>query len=117
MKCTAHSPTRPIAGVSRTLWIFIPLVAVLSAALVACSGIASGPVSGVSDTVPQRITVAEIQARQKAGEKIIFVDAREQTAWEAARIQIPGSIRVPPDQVSQHLQEIPRDGVIVTYCT
>ncbi len=108
---------RSAVGIPRLLWRFIPLVALLSAALVACSGTASSPTIEISATVPPRITVEEVQARQKAGEKITFVDAREQSAWDAATIQIPGSIRVPPDQVAQHLQEIPKEGVIVTYCT
>jgi rhodanese-related sulfurtransferase len=66
---------------------------------------------------PARITLEEIEELQKKGEEIVFVDARASGAWRNAATQIPGSIRVPPDEVDKHLGDIPRDRLIVTYCT
>ena len=46
-----------------------------------------------------------------------FVDARSIASWGDSDVAIPGSIRVPPDDVDEHLDEVPRDRTIVTYCT
>jgi hypothetical protein len=66
---------------------------------------------------PQRISVGEAKRRIEAGERVAFVDARSNEAWQKAAVQIPKSIRVPPDSVEAHLAEIPRDALIVPYCT
>lgn len=66
---------------------------------------------------PERISVREVKARLNRGEKVTFLDARSPDSWNKADAQIPGSLRVPPDEVDQHLREIPRDGLIVPYCT
>ncbi len=64
-----------------------------------------------------RITVDEVQARLDRGEQIVFVDARSAEAWSKAGTQIPGSVRVPPDDAAAHMNEIPRGRAIVAYCT
>jgi rhodanese-related sulfurtransferase len=46
-----------------------------------------------------------------------FVDARSEASWGESDAMIPGSIRVPPDAVDEHLDRVPRDRTIVTYCT
>lgn len=64
-----------------------------------------------------RITVDEIQARLDRGEQFAFVDTRNPQAWGAAETKLPKAIRVPADEVEQHLSEIPRDRAVITYCT
>lgn len=66
---------------------------------------------------PQRITPAEAKRRLDSGEAVVFLDSRSDEAWRKAELQIPKSIRVPPDDVEAHLDEIPRRGLIVPYCT
>ncbi|HEY7791230.1 MAG TPA: rhodanese-like domain-containing protein [Vicinamibacterales bacterium] len=66
---------------------------------------------------PQRITATDVKRRLDRGEPITFVDTRAEEAWRKADAQIPGSIRVPPDEVEAHLRDIPRKGLVVTYCT
>jgi len=66
---------------------------------------------------PDRISKEEVKRRLDAGEPIVFLDTRADDAWTKADPQISGSTRVPPDAVDQHLNEIPREGLIVTYCT
>jgi rhodanese-related sulfurtransferase len=63
-----------------------------------------------------RITVEELRERLARGELISIVDARSQEAWEKATTQIPGSIRVPPDDVAAHVASVPRDRAVVAYC-
>jgi rhodanese-related sulfurtransferase len=64
-----------------------------------------------------RITVDEVRTRLDRGEPLAMVDARSADAWEKAESQVPGSIRVPPDDVAGHLAGIPMDRAVVTYCT
>jgi rhodanese-related sulfurtransferase len=64
-----------------------------------------------------RITVDEVRERLARGEPLALVDARSAESWGKAETQIPGSIRVPPDDVLGHADAVPRDRAVVTYCT
>jgi hypothetical protein len=66
---------------------------------------------------PQRITVDEAKRRLDSGEAVVFLDSRADDAWRNAETQIPKSVRVPPDRIEGHLDDIPRRGLIVPYCT
>jgi len=65
----------------------------------------------------QRITVKSVKERLDRGEDVFFVDTRNPKAWGEAETKLPGAIRVPADQVPQHLADIPHDRPIVSYCT
>jgi len=65
----------------------------------------------------KRITVDDLRKRFDRGEDIFFLDTRNPHAWGEAATKLPGAIRVPADQVEQHLSDIPRDRPIVAYCT
>lgn len=64
-----------------------------------------------------RITVDEVGERLKRGEEFAFVDTRNPQAWGQSDRKLPNAIRVPADEVDQHLDEIPRDRAVITYCT
>ncbi len=64
-----------------------------------------------------RVTVDEVQARMERGEPFAFVDTRNPQAWSKSNEKLPGAIRAPADEVEGHLSEIPRDRVVITYCT
>lgn len=64
-----------------------------------------------------RITKEDLKRRMDAHEPIAILDTRAVDAWSKSDVQIPGAIRVPPDGVELHLSEIPRDRLVVTYCT
>jgi hypothetical protein len=66
---------------------------------------------------PERISVEEAKERLDRGEQVVFLDARSDDGWQKAELQIPRSIRVPPNGVEAHLDAIPRKGLIVPYCT
>ena len=63
-----------------------------------------------------RVTVDEVKERLARGEEFTFVDTRNPKAWAEADQKLPGAIRVPSDEVNQHLDEIPRDRSVITYC-
>jgi rhodanese-related sulfurtransferase len=64
-----------------------------------------------------RITVDEVSERLNRGEQFTFVDTRNPTAWGEADQRLPGAIRVPAEEVDSHVNEIPHDRTVITYCT
>ena len=64
-----------------------------------------------------RVTADEVGERMKRGEQFAFIDTRNPQAWADAETKLPGAIRLPADEVEQHLDEIPRDRAVITYCT
>jgi rhodanese-related sulfurtransferase len=64
-----------------------------------------------------RVTVDEVRERMERGEQLAFVDTRNPQAWGEAETKLPGAVRVPADELEQHLDEIPRDRAVITYCT
>jgi rhodanese-related sulfurtransferase len=64
-----------------------------------------------------RVTVNEVKERMERGEQFTFVDTRNPQAWGEAERKLPGAIRVPAGELEQHLEEIPRDRAVITYCT
>jgi rhodanese-related sulfurtransferase len=51
------------------------------------------------------------------GEPFTFIDSRNPQAWGESDVKLPGAIRVPADEVEQYLSKIPKDRVIIVYCT
>ena len=64
-----------------------------------------------------RVTVDEVKERMNRGEVFTFIDTRNPKAWAEADTKLPGAIRIPADEVEQHLDQIPRDRTVITYCT
>jgi rhodanese-related sulfurtransferase len=64
-----------------------------------------------------RVTVDEVKERMERGEQFAFVDTRNPVAWGESDVKLPGAVRVPADELGQHLDEIPRDRAVITYCT
>jgi rhodanese-related sulfurtransferase len=64
-----------------------------------------------------RVTVDEVKERMDRGEQFTFVDTRNPQAWGEAETKLPGAVRVPASELEQHLDEIPRDRAVITYCT
>lgn len=64
-----------------------------------------------------RVTVDEVRERMDRGEQFAFVDTRNPQAWGESDVKLPGAIRVPANELEQHLDEIPRDRAVITYCT
>jgi rhodanese-related sulfurtransferase len=64
-----------------------------------------------------RITTDEVKERMDRGEEFAFVDTRNPTAWAESDKKLPNAIRVPAEELDQHLNEIPKDRAVLTYCT
>ena len=65
----------------------------------------------------RRISIDTLRRRIDRGDPIVMIDARSADAWSHAETQIPGSIRVPPDEVERNVSKVPKGRPIVAYCT
>ena len=66
---------------------------------------------------PTRVTVDEVQARMERGEPFTFIDTRGPEAWEQSDVKLPGALHILAGETEAHLDEIPRDRTVITYCT
>ena len=64
-----------------------------------------------------RVTTDEVRERLDRGEQFTFLDTRNPTAWGESDKKLPNALRVPADELEQHLNEIPKDRTVITYCT
>ena len=60
-----------------------------------------------------RITMEKVAEKMKSGENITFVDVRP----KQTKGSIPGAMHIPAKSMDEHLDEIPKEGTVVTYCT
>ena len=62
----------------------------------------------------RRVTPAELEAMLKNGQAIV-VDVRNQDSFDMGHI--PGSRLIPAGEILNHVNSLPRDKTIVTYCS
>ncbi len=70
-----------------------------------------------SPTEIKRITIDEVRKRMHRGEPIFFIDTRNPHDWAESDVRLPGASRIHYQELREHLAEIPRDRLIVPYCT
>jgi hypothetical protein len=74
---------------------------------------AKAPITPPSDGA-RRITVAELQEALKKGTATV-IDVRNDASYKQAHIK--GAVLIPVNEVGNRVNEIPRDKLIVTYCS
>jgi predicted sulfurtransferase len=62
----------------------------------------------------RRITTEELETLMKEG-KAYVIDTRNQAMYDVGHI--PGAHLIPAAEILNHLNELPRDKTIVTYCS
>jgi len=62
----------------------------------------------------RRVTIEELETLRKEG-KAYVVDVRNQAMYDTGHI--PGSRLIPSGEILNHVNELPRDKTIVTYCS
>lgn len=72
-----------------------------------------GPETTYADGA-RRITTGELETLMKEG-KAYVVDVRLQDAYDLGHI--PGSHLIPAAEILKHVNQLPRDKMIVTYCS
>lgn len=107
------------------LFTFLITGLALAALLTACGLIHSKGNSQNSNNLPtvtstpyadgaRRVTIAELEALMKDG-KVMVVDVRSQDSYDTGHI--PGAKLIPSGEILNHLKELPKDKLIVTYCS
>ena len=77
------------------------------------AGTDSGPDTVYADGA-RRVTIDELEAMMKDGTAIV-VDVRNQAAFDQGHI--PGSRLIPAGEILNHINDLPRDKTVVTYCS
>jgi 3-mercaptopyruvate sulfurtransferase SseA len=105
--------------------IYFAMIFVAALILDSCNGIdqpvksnpasktALGPETTYADGA-RRITTGELETLMKDGQAFV-VDVRNQASYDQAHI--PGSRLIPAGEIANHVDELPRDKMIVTYCS
>jgi rhodanese-related sulfurtransferase len=102
-----HSPRRPAARKTKlNPWLLLGLVAVLA---IAAYVLLNPGLQGV-----QAATITPQQAYEKYNQGVFFLDVRTQEEWDT--VHAPNTTLIPLDELSQRLDELPRDREIVVIC-
>ena len=72
-----------------------------------------GPETTYADGA-RRVTTTELDSLLKDG-KAVVIDVRNQQMYDAGHI--PGSKLIPAADITNHLSELPRNKMIITYCS
>src|SRR5215475_9530836 len=62
----------------------------------------------------RRVTIPELESLMKNNE-VLVLDVRTQAAYDTGHI--PGARLIPSGEILNHVNELPRDKMIVTYCS
>jgi len=66
---------------------------------------------------PTPLSPSQAKELLDRGDAVVFVDARNPVAWGSSTVKLPGAVRVPIDEVDEHLSDVPRGRTAITYCT
>jgi predicted sulfurtransferase len=99
---------------------FLVIAMFAVAALTACNSAEMKKAATTAQNAPtpsdgvRRITVAELKAMMDSNEAVV-IDVRNEASYNAAHIK--GARLIPEADILKHLDELPRDKTIVTYCS
>jgi adenylyltransferase/sulfurtransferase len=63
------------------------------------------------------ISVGDLKRRLERGEPVVVLDVRQPLAYAEYPGAIPGSVRISPSELPDRYGELPRDRLVVSYCT
>jgi len=108
----------------RLKFLISAMILVAAVLLVACNAVDhvantnTKPITQGTDTVyadgARRVTIDEMEAMVKES-KAVIIDVRNQAAYDQGHI--PGSRLIPSAEILNHISELPRDKMIITYCS
>lgn len=91
--------------------LVVGLVLTSSIGLAAVTSLPTHP-----DQIP-RINVVDLRALQSQ-QSVVFVDTRTADQWQQAADKIPGALRITSQaELDLFKSRVPRDTIVVTYCT
>ena len=72
------------------------------------------PVAPAPSDGARRVTVAELKDLLDKNEAVV-IDVRNQSSWDMGHIR--GAKLIPEAEIANHLDELPKNKLIVTYCS
>ena len=69
-----------------------------------------------SDDSGLTIDPAQAKAKLESGTGVAL-DVVQPGTWEQLDGAVEGAVRIPPDEIAQRFEELPRELDIITYCT
>jgi 3-mercaptopyruvate sulfurtransferase SseA len=100
------------------------ILLVTAVMLLSCNGMDSGSINAQAPSPSpsasprtqgsRRVTTAELEKMMKDGTAFV-VDVRFQDSYDQGHI--PGAKLIPEAEILNHVNELPRDKTIVTYCS
>ena len=63
------------------------------------------------------LSVTQLKRKLDLGEDVVVVDVRQPGGYLDYPYAIPGSVSILPAELPERYEELPRDKLIVTYCT
>jgi 3-mercaptopyruvate sulfurtransferase SseA len=102
-------------------FLLVTLILVTAAILISCNAVDKinqhktqlGPETTYADGA-RRVTIPELEELMKNNEALVL-DVRNQAMYDSGHI--PGSRLIPSGEILNHVSELPRDRMIVTYCS
>lgn len=64
-----------------------------------------------------RITKEDLLRKLENKEDIQLIDVRNPTDYANSDLKIPGSVRIPLDEIEAHIGNLDRDKEVIAYCT
>ena len=107
----------------RLTYLYPVLVLVLALLLGACGLTHSKTKTDVQKAVAaatpyvdgaRRVTIEQMETLVKEGQAVI-IDVRSQDVYDAGHI--PGAKLIPASDILKHIDELPKDKLIITYCS
>jgi hypothetical protein len=76
------------------------------------------PGAGQDENVPaDRITIHQLKRMMDANEEVVIIDNRAASAWVGSTVKIKGALHITVDELEKKMKELPKNKLIVTYCT
>jgi len=69
-----------------------------------------------NETSTQFITIEELKLKMSKKESMVILDLRGGD-YDSSSTKIKGATRIVPSELSSHLKDLPKDKMIVTYCS
>ena len=106
----------------RHKFLIVMLVLVTAAVVISCNAVNKAHSQQKTQLSPEttyadgarRVTIEELEALVKNNEAVV-IDVRNQASYDAGHI--PGAKLIPAGEIQNHLDELPKDKMIVTYCS
>jgi len=106
----------------RHRFLLVTLVLVTAALLISCNAVDKVHSQQKTQLAPEttyadgarRITIPELEELMK-NKEVLVLDVRNQAMYDSGHI--PGSRLIPAGEILNHVNELPRDKMIVAYCS